>query len=439
MYFRRANKASIEASIQTPFVTCILGPRRVGKTTFVEHYAEQHPDQNWVFLNMDEMRQRVRVRNNEQLDQMIMEGARQRPGEGPKLWVVIDEAQKCPELFDQVKILYDDHKGSDAIKFILTGSAVLSLHQLSAESLAGRIELHHLYEFTLWEAAHAKESQLPRVSLLDTIGNGESDPETIRRAIEDLAPFRPLLEEQLEEHLLWGGLPELLECSTDAEKISYLNNYIQTYLEKDVRAIETITDLNLYRHLMDVLAEQTGSVREDRRIIEALGCTRDTLKKYRGYLAATLFYQDIFPFIGRALQRIVKTPTGYLLNNGVISVLTGISQLEVLERSGLIGHRLENWFLSEINTWLARDPGRSEVYFWRLTSGSEVDFVISKKPAIIPVEVTYASTPNRKKVRTLARFLSQEPSIPWGFYLYRGLYNVDLQNRIIFLPAWAIS
>lgn len=437
MYADRINKKAIESSFLRPFITAILGPRRVGKSSFVQHYAKQHPDHMWIFLNMDDMHLRERVEKR-QLEEIIIEKARYYVGEGNKIWVVIDEAQKCPSLFDQIKILYDKYKDLDQIKFILTGSAVLSLHQLSAETLAGRIELHHLQEFTLREATLYNEPNIPKLSLFDHI-EGDELKQQISTIIHQLMPFKPVLEAELQEQLIWGGLPEIKKCFQDEEKIIYLNNYIQTYLEKDVRAIETITNLTLYRNMMAMMAEQTGSLREDKKIVDALGCTRDTLIKYRGYLEATLLYRDIYPYIGSTVKRLVKSPKGYLMNNGIISILTGMIYYKPLVSTGLIGHRLENWFFNELSTWFARDPMRSEVYFWRKDTGVEVDFVVEKKPYIYPFEISHKSTMDKKKLRNLVKFMSEEPKATWGYYIYRGDFAVDTENHVCFLPAWAIG
>lgn len=436
MYADRKNKEIIEASFSRPFITAILGPRRVGKSLFVKHYAQKNPQLKWVFLNMDDMLQRTRVEKQE-LKDLIIEGSKEHIGEGNKIWVVIDEAQKCPLIFDQVKMLYDDYKDQDKIKFILTGSAVLSLHQLSAETLAGRIELHHLQEFTLFEGALHNKPEILKLSVLDQINEG--DPQFIEDTIHKLKPFKPELEAELDELLVWGGLPEIKNRRDNNEKIIYLNNYIQTYLEKDVRAIETINNLPLYRNLMSIIAEQTGSVRDEKSIVDALGCTRDTLKKYRGFLEATLLYQDIFPFVGTMINRIIKSPKGYLRNNGLISVLTGLYQYKALTSSGKIGHRLENWFLNELSVWLARDPMRSEIYYWRMDTGTEVDFIVEKKPHIYPFEVTYGHSPETKKLRNLSRFLSEAPKANWGYYIYRGDFSIDEKQKICFIPAWAIG
>src|SRR5262249_46749797 len=148
-----------------------------------------------------------------------------------------------------------------------------------------------------------------------------------------------------------------------------------------------------------ISAEQTGSIRQDKEIVEALGCSRDTLKKYRGFLLATLMYKEVYPFIGRSLKRLVKSPKGYLLNNGLISYLTGIDELSILQKTGLIGHRFENWLLKELQIWLDRDPKRSEIYYWRTSGGIEVDFIVVKKPHIFPFEVTYSKQVQYKKVK----------------------------------------
>jgi predicted AAA+ superfamily ATPase len=189
---------------------------------------------------------------------------------------------------------------------------------------------------------------------------------------------------------------------------------------------------------MDIIAEQTGSVRQDKTITEALGCSRDTLKKYRGFLLATLVYQEVYPYIGSVLKRVVKTPKGYLLNNGLISYLTGLEDMAILQKSGLIGHRFENWFLKELQIWLDRKSARSAIYYWRTAGGAEVDFVVQKKPWIFPFEVTYSNRIQDKKIKNLRRFMQEEPKACRGFYIYLGEYDYDPDAQIYFLPAWAI-
>jgi uncharacterized protein len=268
---------------------------------------------------------------------------------------------------------------------------------------------------------------------------GASDFDALEQNIQSIAPLRKIATEAIQTLLIYGGLPETLEEQTDEQRKRYLNGYLQTYLEKDVRDIKSIENLALYKKLMEIIAEQTGSIRQDIKILTALGCNRETLKKYRGYLIATLMYQEIYPFIGSSLKRVVKSPKGYLLNNGLVGYLTGLNNLEILEKTGLIGHRFENWFLNELLIWLDRDAGHSRVSYWRTSAGVEVDFIVEKNQDIFPFEVTYADKIENSKVKNLARFLAYEPKAKIGYYVYMGDYHYDAVTRICFLPAWAIG
>ena len=435
---KRINQPLIEASFERSRVTALLGARRVGKTTLLRSYINNTPHRKWVFLNMDKREERLDI-ENERLREIIEERALQRIGQEEKIWVAIDEAQKCPALFEQVKVLYDDYKDQDVIKIILTGSGHLNLHQLASESLAGRVELMHLREFSLIEMASLQNPSItfPKYQALNLLIENGSEKK-LKAAYEERKPFQKILSAALETHLVWGGLPEALEEQTSQDRLRYLGNYLQTYLENDVRAIETITDLNLYQQLMRICAEQTGPVRDDQRCILALHCARNTLVKYRGYLSATLQFLDIFPYINSTVKRVVKSPKGYLLNNGLISYLTGIHDLNTLQVSALLGHRYENWVLNELLTWTDSLVEKSDIFFWRTGSGTEVDFIVSIGHKVIPIEVTYSSQVLPKKIRHLHDFMEKEPKAEWGVYVYTGPFKVDHEKRIISLPPWLI-
>lgn len=436
-YVVRANEATIINSFEGPYITALLGPRRVGKTTLLEHYMGQPPQKKWVHLTMDVLSQRTRIAA-EELEVMIEQVALQKIGGPEKLWVFIDEAQKCPELFDQIKFLYDKHKGREHIKFILTGSAHLNLHKLTAESLAGRVELFNLREFTLKEMAlQQHDITLPMCNVFTTIVHA-MDMKTLEDAYQQLRPFQNILQDALQQHLVWGGLPEVLEAPTTQERLKYLGDYLQTYLEKDIRAIDAIGDLHLYQGLVKICAELTGSVRDDKKISEALRCSPVTLAKYRNYLLATLQYTELFPYIKSSVKRLVKSPKGYMINNGLVSYLTGIHDVAILKSTGLVGHRLENWFLHELQTWLDTQVEHQQLYFWRTGSGAEVDFVAVLGGRVVPFEITHAATVEMKKINNLRNFMAAVPEAPFGVLCYMGPLNFDTERRILCLPVWMI-
>ena len=189
---------------------------------------------------------------------------------------------------------------------------------------------------------------------------------------------------------------------------------------------------------MKVMAEQTGSIREDQKVINALSCSRNTIQKYQGYLNATWQYVEIEPYIGNTLKRLVKSPKGYLKNNGLISYFTGIKELPILSQTGLVGHRFENWFLNELNSFMDSLNDYHKVYFWRTHSGQEVDFIVQIGQKIIPFEVTYSIQALPKKIRNLKAFLENDSQSTFAVYLYRGPLKYDKENNILFLPTWMI-
>jgi predicted AAA+ superfamily ATPase len=437
VYIKRDIEVRAFKSFERPFISALLGPRRVGKSTLVKAYMNRYPKRRWVLFNMDILKDRQRCANGE-LKAMIQEKALRLIGIEEIIWVVVDEAQKCPELFEQIKVLYDQYKGQTiGIKFILTGSGSLSLHQLSAETLAGRIEILYLREFSLHELANLQhEIEIPKISIMNL---ALEDPKAIAEAVNKLSPYKAVLDKTLQHYLSWGGLPEMATMNLKEDKIIYLGNYLQTYLEKDVRAIEEITQLNVYQKLIELVAAQTGSIRDDQKLLGSLGCSRETLKKYRGYLIATLMYQEIYPFIDSTIKRLTKSPKGYLVNNGLISYLTGVSDIDILESSGLIGHRFENWFLQGLNAWLDNTMGQHRIDYWRTSGGVEVDFVVDRKPLVIPFEVTVGTQINNKKIKHLKIFMQEKKSATQGFYIYNGPYRYDAETNIHCLPAWCIG
>jgi len=135
---------------------------------------------------------------------------------------------------------------------------------------------------------------------------------------------------------------------------------------------------------------------------------------------------------------LVKTPKGYLINNGLISYLQGIHDDELLRKTGHMGHRLENWFLTELMTWLSKTPDHHDIYYWRTSAGAEVDFIVKKGAAIYPFEITLSSHIESKKVQNLLRFREYEPKAKFCFYIYMGEFKYDSMNNIIFIPAWMV-
>lgn len=437
MFVTRLNQLKIFQAFENPFVTLLLGPRRVGKSCLVEYYFNGHPQKNLVFLNLDELEIRHAV-DDGKLQQLVQNKLGFKLEElTQKVYLVVDEAQKSPALFDQIKILYDRFKNTGHFKCILTGSGSLSLSRHSSESLAGRLFSYELSPFVLQESyalRHGEQDIARPFSQLMM----DADRSQTENLILSLQPIRQALEQCLQEQLIWGGFPEVLELSGAEDRKTYLANYRQTYLEKDIRSLEQVGDLRAFNQLLEMLAYQTGNLRQDKRLYDALGISPQTLSKYLSILEATCLYYEVPPYIHTPFKRLFKSTKSYLVDNGLLSFLRGIYGLDLLEGADVVGVWFENWVMGCIKTILAAQFLGPKFYFWKTTGNVEVDLILEFENHIIPIEIKYSQRPDTKKTKHLKRFLIEEPRAPFGILIYNGPYQYHPKDRILYFPAWAL-
>lgn len=277
MYIHRSNEDIIFRSFRSPLITGVMAPPGVGKSTLVNYYVSNHPEEQWVIINMGHHHERLRVKAGE-LRLLIEEKAKQKFSNKLKIWVVIEDIQKCPQAYGQIQVLYDSYKDQNIIKFILTAANLSLQQQGSSETLAGRIEVFSLDEFNLQETlACTMQTQLLRESIFE-VACDDFNFYKLEHRIENFKPQQLSLLNALDTLLVWGGLPKVILSNDKAERINNLANYLQSYIEKDIRPIRTISDINLYHKLLEITAENTGLLREDSKILETLSCSRDTLK-----------------------------------------------------------------------------------------------------------------------------------------------------------------
>lgn len=425
----------IYEAFSNPFITLLTGPRRVGKSFLVQQYLQTHAQHSSLLLNLDELDLRARIDAGKLSEELEKRLGRRLDTIDQRVIIVIDEAQKSPALFDQIKLMYDRFKPHSKIKFILTGSGALSLHQHSAETLAGRIFLYELFPFGLEEAARFRLGNTALARPLTTLLL--ESPRDVAHAMLRLEPHRAELQRLLSELLIWGGFPEVLALPDHDARKTYLANYRQTYLEKDIRAIDSVGDITAFNHVLEIIASQVGSPRQDKRLYETIGISAATFKKYLSILAATFLYTEIPPYIHSPLRRIVKAPKAYLADNGLLSYLRGLYDIATLEQSAAIGAWFENFALGALRTVVGQHAVPPKIYYWRTSGNVEVDFVIHHEANIIPVEVKYAKRIDPRLTKHLREFLHHEKRATFGVVFYQGEFHFDERERIYYIPAWA--
>ena len=330
-------------------VVAIVGPRQSGKTTLAKAVFAAKP-----YASMEDP---------DQL-QFAQEDPRgflaQYPG-----GAVIDEAQRCPELFSYLQGVVDRNR--DAGQFVLTGSQHFGLVQRITQSLAGRVGFVNLLPF--------------------------SAPELLAGG---------WLSASLDAALLHGGYPPVFDMPAAPER--WYNAYLATYIERDVRQLRNVQDLPTFQRVLRLCAGSVGQLADLTRIGNDAGVDQKTVRAWLGVLEASFIVFRLQPHHRNFGKRLVKTPKLYFYDVGVTARLIGIESAEQMNTHPLRGALFENWVIVEYLKRRLNAGKESNLFFWRSHGGLEVDLVLEHGQALAPVEIKSAATVSSDWLRPLRRW-----------------------------------
>ena len=340
----------LEASRHYPAVV-LTGPRRAGKTTLLRNLF---PKAQYVLLEDPDIQ--VRVRND---PRAFLEDL-QPP-------VIFDEIQNIPELLDYVRTLIDN-KPRRMGQWLFTGSQEAPLMRGITESMAGRA------------------------------------------AILQLLPFS--LEETPKVNLLYGSFPEVL--ARPKSRGLWFASYLQTYLERDVRALTNVRDLITFRRFLALLASRHGQMLNKTDLAAPLGVSVPTIGEWLHILEATGQIILVPPYFENFGKRLVKSPKVFWGDSGVACYLLGINSLAELERSPFLGPIFEGFIAAEILKSQINRGMRKELYYFRDQQGLEVDFLLPRPNAGVWLVEAKASKTVRPAMAapmlSLQRSMQKRPS-----------------------------
>jgi predicted AAA+ superfamily ATPase len=357
------------------------------------------------------------------------------------LHLMLDEAQKAPLLFQVVKDIHDQHPGK--VRFLLTGSSAMEIHDPVAETLAGRARILHLHPFTLAEArAHARGEDPTRDALPTLVSRllggrfSRGDFDELHERSRWDAPDRRLFT--------WNHLrhPLFPEPSSAAEPEEWVRDYLATYVEKDVRSLAAVGNLELFRACVRQVAARTGSPVRWETMAQEIGTTSITLRRYVGLMEQTQTLLRLAPFGVNPVKRVIRSPKVYLADAGLLWGLRGFEDEKLLEASGMLGTYMEQLGIVEIAKWCSLEPTAPELRFWAKTPVSEVDLVVSNRGFHIPVEIKLGRTVDRRWMRGLDAFEEdhrpERLEIPYRVLLHMGEPEMP-DARTFAIPLWALS
>ncbi|MBF0289645.1 MAG: ATP-binding protein [SAR324 cluster bacterium] len=388
-------------------IVAVLGARQVGKTTLVENLFTEA--RTVVF------------------DPVIdVGGARQDPDfflQNANVPAFFDEIQYAPELLSSIKRWVDREKKNGL--FVLSGSQNLAVLKDISESLAGRVAIQHL-----WPMSRKEIIEEPTPGFLETwLSEGEINLQMwVDRSSEPVYPR------------IWrGGYPKIMELP-DHMIPSYWQSYLQTYIERDVRAVANIGSLQTFGRFIGLLAALSGQEINHNQIGRELGVDRKTALAWTQIAEATYQWITVPAFSRNPVKKITGMRKGYFADTGFICFLQKISDSEVIGSHPMKGRLFETYVCMEIIKNLQKLSMSPHFYHFRSHSGAEVDLILEINGCLFPIEIKAKSNPTRKDVRGFAVFRECFPkeTIKDGLLICSIDQPRRLSENVIAIPWWLI-
>ena len=380
MIRREISEKLISLSKQVPVVT-IIGPRQSGKTTLVK---ECFPE--YTYVNLEDP-----------ITRMFAKEDYKSFFETYKEPLIIDEVQRVPELLSAIQVIVDSDRENNG-RFILTGSHQPSLQEGIAQSLAGRTSIMTLLPLSMKELN--QDGQLESLS------------------IDDL--------------LIKGFMPELYK-KVSREPLTYYRDYLNTYVEKDLREMLEIKNLDKFLRFLTLLAARVGQVVNLSALSGEVGVSSTTLSEWLSVLEASYIVYRLKPFFSNITKQQIKSPKIYFTEVGLAVYLLGIETENQANRDPLRGNLFENLIVSEVLKSRLNDNIDPNIFYMRTAKGVEVDLIVKKENDLFPYEIKTSMTPNKTFSRHLLYFVEAEdyardPKIIYAGDSYPKFNGVEYVN-----------
>ncbi len=422
-------------------ITVILGARQIGKTTLIKKIIndliqEGTAEKNIFSITFDnpELRAKIIKNPNNLLREMEFSFGETLTNLSSKKYLFIDEAQKVPEAFDILKIIFDDY--GEKIKIVLTGSSSLNLMKKSSETLAGRVSLFRLHSLS-WREIISNFVKTPEASIIEKISSGETSFEELLSIYSDFTKQKEEASFDWKKYFLNGSLPEIFLTDNQKDRSKNFSDYIKTYLENDIKSLKQIGDENVFLDALNIFLLRDGQILNSSNLSSETGIQRLTLNKYLGVLKETFLINTLPPFVKPSRQS-TKSSKTYFFDHGLSIYSKRIFSLEQLEASETAGAVFENIIVSNLIKHFSNDPEAPAINFWRDYQDHEIDLIISNEKNIIPIEICYSNKISSKKLNNFKTFYGLFPEAQNGFIVWNGdLKKLEISGKtLIAIPCW---
>lgn len=346
----------------------VTGARQVGKTTMLKHLAKE---QNRTYVSMDHTMARTLAKS----DPVLFFQTYKPP-------IIIDEIQKAPELFEQIKIICDESEERGL--FWLTGSQQYQMMKNIRETLAGRIGILELYSLSKNEVEGIAFSNEMDFSL------------SCLRERQSLTKKNDII--QVFEHIWRGGMPDVIEADAE-QRQEYFNSYIETYLMRDIAEEGGITDTVRFHKFMKACAALTTEQLNYKTLADSAEISQPTAKEWLRLLQGLGVVYLLQPYANNELRRLVKTPKLYFCDTGLCAYLSMWLTRDTLMNGAASGHYFENYVVIELLKNFAYAPSGVNLTYYRDANAKEIDVFVEENGIIHPLEIKKSANPDRREVK----------------------------------------
>ncbi len=357
---------------------CITGPRQSGKTTLSKQLFKDKP-----YVNFEN----PSVQHEAELNPALFLH-QYRNG------AVFDEVQRVPHIFRYLQEILDNNKKRG--QFILTGSNNFLLQEQVSQSLAGRAGYLSLLPFSYAELLKAR-----------------------------------LSDKKVNTHILTGGYPEIWD-----EKLipgTWMNSYIQTYVQRDVRLLRNITNLAVFNRFIYLCANYAGQILNREELAKQTGVDTKTILAWLGLLENSYITYQLQPWYNNMNKRIVKSPKLYFYDTGLLCHLLGIKSVSALQKNNAYGFLFENWVIAEIRKNNFNAAQNDGMYYFRDSVGNEVDLISEKGGETLAIEIKAGNKLNNNMLRGL-KYWQKYQSQSQCILLHGGETDEMINERISIVP-----
>jgi predicted AAA+ superfamily ATPase len=379
-------------------VVALTGMRQTGKSTFLQ---EQPEFKGRKYITLDDFAQFAAAKENP--DKFV-------DTDEP---LIIDEAQRCPELFIAIKRAVDRNRRPG--QYILSGSANFLLMKNISESLAGRAVYFNMHPFNRRET-ESRTSEVPFVRQFFEDQNISG--------LNDVAAI-PL------DDVVKGGMPSVC-LGNFKDPVNWYKGYEHTYLDRDIRDLGRIGEIIPFRGLLHLAAHRTGGLLNLSDLGRDARLKSAVVTSYLSVMEISCIFYRLAPYLKNPASRLIKSPKFYLGDSGLACYLAEVEELTV--EHPLKGAMLETYVAQNLVSILDSTWPRASMYFWNIQGRHEVDFIIEAGNRCLAVEVKASARWSKDDLVSLKAFVANTPNCMGGILAYNGTTPVCLGEKLWAIP-----